>query len=111
MTSLVPGPEARRGPVAWFGATTSGRTCPKEGGWASVLESEVLKKQSLVPVRSLLQTLVAFPGALAFRISTPPHGTMSYLSGSLVCQEVPAAAYWARSAQNLEKVRENLLNF
>ena len=36
---------------------------------------------------------------------------MSYLSGSLVCQEVPAAAYWARSAQDLEKVRENLLNF
>ena len=31
--------------------------------------------------------------------------------GFLVCQEVPAAAYWARSAQNLEKVRENLLNF
>ena len=46
-----------------------------------------------------------------FRISTPPHGTMSYLSGSLVCRDVPAAAYWARSAQDLEKVRENLLNF
>ena len=57
-----------------------------------------------------------FPSSLSrnlsqFRISTPPHGTMSYLSGSLVCRDVPAAAYWARSAQNLEKVRENLLNF
>ena len=93
-------------PVALAGTVTS---CFPNGEllvWASVLGNEAFAKLSLLPKQFLLQSLVA-----SFRISTPPHGTMSYLSGSLVCRDVPAAAYWARSAQNLEKVRENLLNF